>query len=619
MQDKAIAAIGQWQLENKQDLAPVDLYIENMFPGKDYQILLLVFEITKVGDTLKCRLKDEIDIEKVGKDTEVYKKFAYRKGSGRGGDITFTTKLSLPVDKKIKTVKDLIFRNILKFEKDFEYEAEIFKLIKNEFIEQKDKIEQKLTELFNNFDKTAKTTTGLSFLVEIDGKKKYLYDFDIIKEAILTSAQETKFTHAGTVSKSKSKISSITGKKEEEIYGFAAPFKYASPDKPGFISGFFDKKNNWRNYPIGKHEALLLEIGQKYIMQNLTGYFYGNEYMLVPHPIIKSDKEQLSKIINLLKTAFDEEKKAKAERKKRAEDRIQKIIANEKNYFTLDMMFYKEDKKTKAITINLMIEEILPSRFRTLFIDVPEKINKYKIFKNAITIKKELQDLHFSFGIIKEFFDTDFLDIVNKLFKGERISEKYLFEKIMYVIRKNHNESKTSDKWVEPTDWTVKKAIMLIHYLQNLGIINYNKNYKYMETTNVTHQTSFNLEEFENFVKENQDFLDSEIKVGIFAVGVLVRFLFDIQNANLHNTPFESKLRGYKLNADLLMNVYTEALDKIQKYQNFYTYLELRDIINKNFTTQIKELNKLTNNEISFYFVAGLEMGKQFKHEKEDN
>jgi CRISPR-associated protein Csh1 len=619
MQDKAITAIGQWQLENKQDLEPVDLYIENMFPGKDYQILLLVFEITKDGDTLKCRLKDEIDIEKVGKDTEVYKKFAYRKGAARGGDITFTTKLSLPVTKKIKTIKDLTFRNILKLEDKFEYEAEIFKLIKEEFIDKEEFIKDKLTEILENFDKKAQTTTGVSFLFEINGEKKYLYDFDIIKEAISTSAQETKFTHAGTVSKTKNKISSITGKNEEEIYGFAAPFKYASPDKPGFISGFFDKKNNWRNYPIGKHEALLLEIGKKYIMQNLTGYFYGNEYMLVPHPIIKSDKEQLSKIINLLQTAFDEEKKAKAERKKRAEDRIQKIIANEKNYFTLDMMFYKEDKKTKAITINLMIEEILPSRFRTLFIDVPEKINKYKIFKNAITIKKEQQDLHFSFGIIKEFFDTDFLDVVNKLFKGEQISEKYLFEKIMYVIRKNYNESKTSDKWVEPTDWTVKKAIMLIHYLQNLGIINFNKNYKYMETTNVTHQTSFNLEEFENFVKENQDFLDSEIKVGIFAVGVLVRFLFDIQNANLHNTPFESKLRGYKLNADLLMSVYTEALDKIQKYQNFYTYLELRDIINKNFTTQIKELNKLTNNEISFYFVAGLEMGKQFKHEKEDN
>ncbi len=37
MQDRAIAAIGQWQLEENKDLEPVDLYIENMFPGKDWE------------------------------------------------------------------------------------------------------------------------------------------------------------------------------------------------------------------------------------------------------------------------------------------------------------------------------------------------------------------------------------------------------------------------------------------------------------------------------------------------------------------------------------------------------------------------------------------------------
>lgn len=137
-----------------------------------------------------------------------------------------------------------------------------------------------------------------------------------------------------------------------------------------------------------------------------------------------------------------------------------------------------------------------------------------------------------------------------------------------------------------------------------------------METENNQKQTTFNYERFNEFVDENKAFLDSDIKIGIFAVGVLVRFLFDIQNANLHNTPFENKLRGYKLNPELLMNVYTEALDKIQKYQNFYTYQELRDIISKYFVIKSGELTKMSNNELSFYFVAGLELGKEFKREK---
>jgi CRISPR-associated protein Csh1 len=440
---------------------------------------------------------------------------------------------------------------------------------------------------------------------------------------VILSGATANYTHAGTESKSKKKLSSVSGKTSNEIYGFAAPFKYSSPDKTGFISGFFNKKLNWRNYPISSDETLLLELGRKYIQQNLTGYFYGHEYMTVPHPIIKTNSDDLESIIGLLKTAFDDEKLAKKEKKKRAEDRVQRIIAEQKNYFNLDILFFKEDKKTGAITINLMLEEILPSRFRKLFIDAPGKVDKNPLFKNAITIKKELQDLSFSYQIVKGFFDKKFLDVVQKLFLGKNISQEFIFEHIIGIIRKNHNAAKTSDGWVEPMNWTIKKAIMLISYLQELEIINYNQNYKYMEIENSQKKESrFNLEGFNEFVKANANFLDSDIKVGIFAVGVLVRFLYDIQSQSLNtsNPPFENKLKGYKLNPETMMNVYTEALDKIQKYQkNNYVYTELREIINNYFIVKSHELGKMTNNELSFYFVAGLEMGKQFKREKKEN
>jgi CRISPR-associated protein Csh1 len=66
------------------------------------------------------------------------------------------------------------------------------------------------------------------------------------------------------------------------------------------------------------------------------------------------------------------------------------------------------------------------------------------------------------------------------------------------------------------------------------------------------------------------------------------------------------------------MTIYTEALDKIQKYQSFYAYMELREIISKYFTIRIQDIKQLSNNELSFYFVAGLEMGRMFKHQKEN-
>jgi len=622
MQDRAIAAIGEWQLEESKNLETVDLYIENMFPGKDYQMLLLVFELVNQNGELTCEYKG-IDIEKVSAEKEEYRKFAYRKGSARGGDITFSTKISSPVKTKISGLKETTFKNILAFNREVHKDINIFRSLRNCFTENEPKIVGEIDKRFINFTKDETVSTGLSFKIIENGEEKYLREYNLIKELIILSGSTTNYTHAGIESKSINKVSSVSGLMFNNIYGFAAPFKYSSPDKPGFISGFFNKKLNWRNYPISSEETLKLEIGRKYIQQNLTGYFYGNEYMTVPHPIIKTNLQDLKSIVKLLKTAFDDEKQAKNEKKKRAEDRVQKIIAEQKNYFNLDILFFIEDKKTGAISINLMLEEILPSRFRKLFIDAPEIVNKNPFFKNAITIKKELQDLVFSYQIVKGFFDKNFLDVVQKLFLGKNLSQEYIFENIIGIIRKNHNAAKTSDGWVEPMNWTVLKAIMLISYLQELKVINYNQNYNYMEIESTQKkESSFNLEGFNEFVKTNSNFLDSDIKVGIFSVGVLVRFLYSIQSQSLNtsNPPFENKLKGYKLNPEILMKVYTEALDKIQKYQkNNYVYTDLREIINSNFILKTHELNKMSNNELSFYFVAGLEMGKQFKRDKQEN
>lgn len=618
MQDKAIAQIGHWQLEQNRDLDPVDLYIETLFPGKDYQMLLLVFEITSNDGELTCTYKG-IDIEKVGKDSASYRKYAYRKGSARGGDVTITTKLSNPADKKLQNIKEAQLKKLTSSKHS---DSELFKLIETEFLKNEITINADVEGYFKNASKEDQTSTGISICIHKE-KPLYLNNFELVRNILLDSGSEKKYDHNGTQSRTNNSVCSVTSEVADDIYGFAAPFKYSSPDKPGFISGFFNKEKFWRNYPVSSKEALALEYGKKFIKQHLTGYFYGHEFLFVPHPIIRSSHEELEMIIVLLKDAFAvaRDKKVSKEERNEAEEYVQKIIAQQENYFYLDMLFYKEDKKTEAIGIEMMLEEVLPSRFSKLFIEVPEIINRNLLFKNAIVIKKVEQDLVFSFQIINNFFDDKFLDIVQRVFQGKPISKAFLFERIIALIRKNYNEAKTQDKWTEPVGWSVLKAIMLINYLQELGLFENNKNYNYMETTtNEKKSGRFNLDGFNEFVKANQSFLDSDIKVGVFAVGVMVRFLFDIQHANLNNTPFENKLRGYKLNPELLIQVYTEALDKIQKYQkNFYVYSDLRDIVNNYFVVKQQDMNAMSNNELSFYFVAGLEMGRKFKNAKEEN
>lgn len=97
----------------------------------------------------------------------------------------------------------------------------------------------------------------------------------------------------------------------------------------------------------------------------------------------------------------------------------------------------------------------------------------------------------------------------------------------------------------------------------------------------------------------------------------MVRLLLNIQNASLNNTPFEKKLRGYNLNAELLKNIYVETLSKLSQYQGFYAYGNIREFVDEHFILNSHHLNKISNNELSFYFVAGLELGNKFKTKKE--
>ncbi|MEM8527964.1 MAG: TM1802 family CRISPR-associated protein, partial [Bacteroidota bacterium] len=73
---------------------------------------------------------------------------------------------------------------------------------------------------------------------------------------------------------------------------------------------------------------------------------------------------------------------------------------------------------------------------------------------------------------------------------------------------------------------------------------------------------------------------------------------------------------GYHLNVDILKNVYLEALEKLNNYASFHAYQNLRAFINEYFTLNSHKLNQISNNELSFYFVAGLEFGNQFKTKK---
>ena len=618
MQDQAFVEIGKIALADMGNKEPFQLFIQNMFPDKDnYRMILPVFELTLTNGSYECAYNQLPEPENVNKHD--YTKYAYRKGAARGGDITFTTKFG-DIEKKLRTLVEQQFKKVLgRFTDRDNDEYKVLQAV-HTFLSKKehfDKVKEDLSQLYGTLPKEDKTASGLSLLFRVDGRDRYLADFKIIQQILSSNGTEDKSEKYGVTALGKNAVCSICLNQKEAVYGFASPFKYATVDKPGTVSGFFKQANNWKNYPICSDCSLEFELGKAYVAQNLSSYFYKKAYYIVPKTLLRKNEADLKKALTRLTGLYDDLSNTGIVQSKEAI--LEKHIAADSDYYNVNLLFYEENPTTKAIKIKLLLEEILPSRFKRLFVTAPAKINGNPLYERAFSVKKEWKDLHFSFGLLKTFFEDDFYDLIHKVFTLQPFSPETLYKRFMDVIRSNYNKMQTSDSgYVEMTRLTVLKAHLTLAYFTELKLISPNTNPINMDTIEVNNRkSSIDIDKLKRFIAENQiSFLDSDYKTGVFCVGILVRLLLNIQNASLGNTPFEKKLKGYNLNAELLRNVYLETLSKISQYQGFFAYENLRHLIEQYFILNINKVNKISNNELSFYFVAGIEFGNQFRYKE---
>ena len=133
------------------------------------------------------------------------------------------------------------------------------------------------------------------------------------------------------------------------------------------------------------------------------------------------------------------------------------------------------------------------------------------------------------------------------------------------------------------------------------------------EKEEISKKVSFDFEKLKSFISENEDFVKQDAPTGIFSLGVLVHLVFNMQQANLGSTPFEKKLKGMHITSRDVERIYTEAVEKVNQYSYQNTYKDLREFIAEKLRTNKKEISKMSNQEISFNFVCGLELGRKFK------
>ena len=120
----------------------------------------------------------------------------------------------------------------------------------------------------------------------------------------------------------------------------------------------------------------------------------------------------------------------------------------------------------------------------------------------------------------------------------------------------------------------------------------------------------------ERFFEANKSFFNTDAKKATFLEGALTQMLLNIQWNDKKATPFRSKLHGLKMNEALIKRLLPEIQNKLEEYGKNY-YKDLESLIANHFV--LAGVNwKEVDDELSFYFVLGMDMHKLFRNAKEE-
>jgi len=570
----------------------------------------------------------ENKIEYMGVELEEYSKeklerYAYKKGAPNGPDITPTSMITTIESTFNKTKILPWFKKYNKFESDENINFLI--RIGNCIRKNREKIFADLNEKYK------KENNVISLKID----NNYIGDYKIFKDILVNRAKESFYSKYGKVSKSKDEICSVCNIRKAEVYGFVDTYKFYTVDKPGFVSGGFQQENAWKNYPVCLNCALTLKAGKKYIGINMNFNFYGFRYLLIPQFVTvveERTKEEIFKII-------EQQQNPKFRRKEISrltsdENEILELMGEQKNYLNLNFMFYDTPKGYNGSVFNILlyIEDILPSRLKTLF-GAKKAVDEIDIFEECMVPvfenKKKTGEkpLDFNFGILRDFFydltnkrwisKKYFLDIVNKIFANKPIDYNFLMSFIIQKIRADFINN-------HPTKVSTLKGFMLLNYLNILRIIKYKRRTKMNEIKNNREKTEVSSsikgeeisQKISSFFSGFVDFFDSDTKKVIFLEGVLTQFLLNIQYQERKATPFRVKLKGLKLDEKQIKKLLPEIQNKLEEYGKNY-YRELESIISDYFISAGNRW-EMSNNDISFYFVLGMNLANLFKTEHKE-
>jgi CRISPR-associated protein Csh1 len=412
------------------------------------------------------------------------------------------------------------------------------------------------------------------------------------------------------------------------VYGFVNTYNFYTVDKPGFVTGGFKQQDAWKNYPVCLQCACNLELGKRYLNENLNFRFYGFKYLLIPKFFNNERMEEVLDILEgdladradkFIKAGFKQEY---INRLTDAENEIFELFSRKEDYVSFDLVFYRE--KQAAFNILLHVEDVLPSRFRKLF-ETKARLDEIDIFKREVSSKDGKRLLIFNFGVLRNFFpyesktrsfDEHFLDLVGKIFSLKPIDYHFVVRAIVKKLRSGYVDS-------PQVRLDCLSGYLLLNYLADLKILS--KGGERMEIKPIADlQGAFWTEDMDvlgkvdAFFQAHIGFFDLAAKKTCFLIGVLVQMLLDIQQLKYKTSkpPFRSKLQGLRLTENIVKRLSYAAQNKLEEYDKNY-YRKLEALIAQYMIAAGPKWS-CTNDEISFHFTLGMNMAGLFKSRKDE-
>ncbi|SNX53630.1 TIGR02556 family CRISPR-associated protein [Thermoanaerobacterium sp. RBIITD] len=444
----------------------------------------------------------------------------------------------------------------------------------------------KIIEEIEKFRKEYPKKEGLVLMLKFkdSGEYKYIGDYKLFRDLLLLiDSEKYRKLYA------EDKVCSICGEKRDLVFGKIDTYKFYTIDKKGYITGGFNEKESWKNYPVCPECRLALEEGKKYAETNLSFKFYGLKYQLIPRFIVGEEYVK----DNVLDVFINSNKLVtlKNSIKKRViadEDEILDYLKDADDTLTLNFLFIQ--KSNSAERILLLIEDVFPSHLREIFV-AKEAVDK--IFGEGFTFRNIRNFLSKS-DSNKRNSDLDgyFLDITDRVFRGKAIDFSFLLRFIMKRVR----EEFANDRYYKNA---IKDGMMAVTFLEKLELIE-------MEVSEMEERVFDGI-----FEKYGEDF-KTPLKRGLILLGALTELLLRKQYKDREAKPFMKNLKGLKMTEKDIKGLLPKVQNKLEEYDSFDKGKRLLAKEASNYLLLAGDDWHMPVDEINFYFACGINLTDDF-------